>query len=82
MEACRAYAAEHRLPALLEAMAAHLLHDKPADPVAALVAILQRLQAGGDAALPGTADCEACFDGLEDAGTGFVTLDQATKVGE
>ncbi len=62
-------------------MTAHLLHHKPEDPIQSLISFLQQVQCGGDSSLLEIADFDALFEGLDSSGTGFITLEQVSKVG-
>lgn len=59
-----------------QAMVTHVLNWKPADPVAFLISFLQHLEAANDM----DADFQACFEALDTACTGSLSMQQVCQV--
>ncbi|GAB4824100.1 hypothetical protein N2152v2_011146 [Parachlorella kessleri] len=73
------YSQNYRIQQLLEDLTAHLLTEQPEDPITSLQLFLSELQQGKDSSLLSETNLESTFEQLDEAKTGFISLEAAGK---
>ena len=69
-----------KFPTRLQDITAHLLTEQPEDPISCLQQFLSELQQGKDSSLFSETNFESTFEQLDEAKTGFISLEAAGKV--